>query len=73
MERAAAEGLTFSYCSHDHSSTRDDPRMAITASLLHRARELGMQTLTYAAYYDRYLRTAPAFYTDLAGTGTTGR
>ncbi|MBI3970174.1 MAG: polysaccharide deacetylase family protein [Chloroflexi bacterium] len=53
MERAAAEGLTFSYCTHDHSSTRDDPEMAITESLLRRARALGLAPMTYATYYRR--------------------
>jgi hypothetical protein len=58
MERAAAEGLVFSYCTHDHSSTREDPEMRITAALLRRARDLGMATPTYAAYYAA--TTAPA-------------
>jgi hypothetical protein len=51
MERAAAEGLVFSYCTHDHSSTREDPDMRITAALLRRARDLDLATPTYAAYY----------------------
>ncbi len=51
MERAAHEGLTFSFCTHDHSSTREDPGMQITESILRRATALGMDTTTYAAYH----------------------
>jgi peptidoglycan/xylan/chitin deacetylase (PgdA/CDA1 family) len=51
MERAAAERLVFSYCTHDHSSRRDDPTMAITEALLRKARDLGMRCLSYADYY----------------------
>jgi hypothetical protein len=51
LDRAAADGLTFSYCTHDHSSTREDPQMAITDALLRRSRALGLTTMTYAAYY----------------------
>lgn len=61
MERAAEEGLVFSYCTHDHSSTRDDPEMHITESVLRRARDLGMAAQTYAAYYaGRAARTVAA-------------
>jgi hypothetical protein len=59
LERAAARGLTFSYCTHDHSSTRDDPEMAITWALLRRARALGLETPSYAAYYRRALERRP--------------
>jgi Polysaccharide deacetylase len=59
LERAAARGLTFSYCTHDHSSTRDDPEMAITWALLRRARDLGLETPSYAAYYRRALERRP--------------
>lgn len=52
MERAAQDGLVFSYCTHDHSSTREDPEMGITRALLRRARALGMETPTYADYYE---------------------
>ena len=51
MERAAAEGLVFSYVTHDHSSRREDPDMAITEALLRKARDLDMQCLSYADYY----------------------
>jgi len=61
LEAAAAGGLTCSYCTHDHSSIRADPEMAITAALLRRAVELGLETETYAAYYQRALAArAPA-------------
>lgn len=60
MERAAAEGLTFSYCTHDHSSTRDDPQMAITEALLRRAKALGLQTVSYADYYAQKIATQQA-------------
>ena len=59
LDRAAAEGLVFSYCTHDHSSTRDDPQMAITEALLRHAKSLGVTTMTYAAYYEREM-AAPA-------------
>ena len=72
MEQAAASGLTFSYVTHDHSSTREDPSMVTTESLLRRARELGMETLTYAAYYDRHRESAPAFYTPMAVSKAAG-
>jgi len=52
MARAAQEDLVFSYCTHDHSSARDDPEMRITHALLRRARDLGMATPTYATYYE---------------------
>jgi peptidoglycan/xylan/chitin deacetylase (PgdA/CDA1 family) len=58
MERAAQEGLVFSYCTHDHSSTREDPQMRITGALLRRARELGMETPTYAEYYRQHVSVA---------------
>ncbi|HEY8742702.1 MAG TPA: polysaccharide deacetylase family protein [Chloroflexota bacterium] len=51
MERAASEGLVFSYVTHDHSSRREDAEMAITEALLRRALALGMHCLTYADYY----------------------
>jgi peptidoglycan/xylan/chitin deacetylase (PgdA/CDA1 family) len=57
LERAAREGLVFSFCTHDHSSTREDPEMRITAALLHRARALGLETPTYPGYYERRLVT----------------
>ncbi|HEX2035259.1 MAG TPA: polysaccharide deacetylase family protein [Chloroflexota bacterium] len=60
LEAAAAGGLTFSYCTHDHSSTREDPQMRITAALLRRARELGLATTTYRDYYQQLLAHAPA-------------
>jgi peptidoglycan/xylan/chitin deacetylase (PgdA/CDA1 family) len=53
LEQASSEDLVFSYCTHDHSSTREDPEMAITASLLKQAVALGMERLTYTAYYER--------------------
>jgi peptidoglycan/xylan/chitin deacetylase (PgdA/CDA1 family) len=55
LEQAAAGGLTCSYCTHDHSSIREDPEMAITAALLRRARDLGLEAMTGAAYYQRAL------------------
>lgn len=58
LERAAAENLVFSYCTHDHSSTREDPRMAITEALLRRARALGMRCLSYAGYYAQRVEAA---------------
>ncbi len=59
MERAAAEGLVFSFCTHDHSSTREDPRMQITESVLRRAKDLGMTTMTYAAFHRQVGHAAP--------------
>ena len=67
LERAAARGLTFSYCTHDHSSTRDDPEMAITWALLRRARDLGLETPSYAAYYRRALERRPGCWREAAG------
>jgi hypothetical protein len=51
MERAAERGQVFSYCTHDHSSTRDDPDMRITEALLRRAVALGLRTTSYVDYY----------------------
>src|SRR5207249_4345520 len=70
-EADGASKLVLSYATHDHSSTRDDPQMFITESLLRRAQALGLETLTYAQYHDRYARAAPASYTEAIATGTT--
>ena len=59
MERAAANGLVYSFCTHDHSSTREDPRMQITESVLRRAKDLGMTTMTYAAFHRQVGHAAP--------------
>ena len=58
MERAAAQGLVFSFCTHDHSSTREDPQMRITEAILRRAKYLGMHTLTYATFHSQLAQLA---------------
>ena len=55
MDRAAEEGMVFSFCTHDHSSTREDPQMRITESILRHAKELGMQTATYGDFHTAVL------------------
>src|SRR6266542_5499542 len=45
INRAAADGLVFSYCTHDHSSTREDPQMHLTESVIRHAQSLGITTL----------------------------
>jgi hypothetical protein len=60
MQTSVEQDLTFSYCTHDHSSTREDPNMHITESLLRRAKDLGMATTTYAAYYATALESKSA-------------
>jgi peptidoglycan/xylan/chitin deacetylase (PgdA/CDA1 family) len=60
MERAAAEGVVYSFCTHDHSSTRDDPAMRITESVLRHAQALGMATTTYAAFHAQFGAAQPA-------------
>ena len=59
MDRAAAEGLVFSYCTHDHSSTREDPQMHITDSIIRHAKDLGMATTTYATFHSHLTTTQP--------------
>ena len=59
VEAAAEKGQIFSYCTHDHSSTREDAAMFITEALLRRARDLGMHTMTYVAFYERERTALP--------------
>ena len=59
MDTAAQDGLVFSFCTHDHSSTREDPRMVITESVLRHATDLKMTPTTYAAFHARLSPVPP--------------
>jgi peptidoglycan/xylan/chitin deacetylase (PgdA/CDA1 family) len=51
VEEAARADLTLSLAYHDWSAIREDPEMTIIRRILTRARELGVTTMSYTAYY----------------------
>jgi hypothetical protein len=50
-DEALSGNKIFSYCAHDHSSIRADPKMTIMKKLIQHAQSTGLPILSYGQYY----------------------